>query len=426
MTNDRFWKSFWLLFSGATLLCIAVSASIFFAHVGSIDTAVVGMDYTPDKDPFETSLHAAAAPVLAGGFLYKDALPLGLNTWAWDATLDWRSSGQVYEGGYALRAVFTKEWAGFGVSGIKIDTTANKTLSLAVRPDGTVGDLYIEAYDKNGVELGRQSLGWYTPGGSLPPNQWQLIAIPIQNLLGSSTSPTITALSLSTTNPGTVYVDAIQFTSAPSSHAPWVYVEPDGYVEPPFNPFATSTAISLPYTQTFSVNNDDEWYSLRGFFEQDYNEFKIGPQKGGNADSLALLRGGKAWTDYEVTATVTWGTTRVFALIARMSDENNYVSCSFSNQSDTIQMYDVQNGVSTLVTQSDKLHYSDYTGGNGHPGATVQGNTLSCSIDGKQILQKVIADIPARGTVGMEAWDQDDTLTAHEVTSFTVLPVAGE
>ena len=135
MTNDRFWKSFWLLLAGATLLCIAGRASIFFIHIGSINTAAVGMDYAPDKDPFETSLRTSALPALTGGFLYKDALPLGISAWAWDATLDWRSGGETYDGNYALRTVFAKAWAGLGISGMSSDLYVFSTYSLKLVAD---------------------------------------------------------------------------------------------------------------------------------------------------------------------------------------------------------------------------------------------------------------------------------------------------
>lgn len=426
MTNDHFWKSLWLLFSGAVILCTLASALLFFAHVGNIDAGAVGVDYTPDKDPFETSLHKTATSVVTGGYVYKDALPLGVSSWNWDSSIDARSTEQVYEGSAALKAVFTKEWAGFGISGFSINTAGQKTLSLAVYPDSNVGDLYVELYDNKGVSLGQQSLGWYASGAALIPNQWQIVSIPVQNFMGSSTASTVTALSINTTSPGTAYVDAVQFNNTPSDHAPWVYKAPVGYVAPPFNPFATSTAVSLPYTLVFSANYDDNWFSTRGFFEQAYDSFKIGPLKGENSDALAFFRGGKAWNDYEVSSSVIWGTTRVFALLLRVQDNSDYVSCSFSNSGDTIQMYDVVGGVSTMVAQSDKIHYSDWTGGIEGPGAIVHGNTLTCSLDGKQYLSHDISDIPAQGSVGMEAWDQDDTLTAHQIKSFTVVPLAGE
>lgn len=430
MTNERFWKSFWILFAGTTLLCAALSASLFFSYIARIDTAAVGLDYTPDKDPFETGLRQANVAV-TGGYLYRDALPLALSSWEWDSTVGWRSGGQTYEGSSDIKAAFTKEWGGFGISGFKVNANANPTLSLAVNPDAQVGDLYVELYDGSGAPLVLQSLGWYAPGGALQTNQWQVISIPVKNLLGSSSATTVTAISINTTNPGTAYVDSIEFADTPSGHAPWVYKAPVGadegaYVPPPFNPFATTTPAKLPYTLVFSPYYNDQWYSPRGLFEQAYNDFTLGPQKGVNADAFAYFRGGRAWSDYQANATVAWGGARVFALIARMQDENNYVSCSYSAAGDTVQMYSVTDGVSTMVTQSDKLHYSDYNGGVTNAGATVQGDTLSCGVDGKSVLTEEIKDMPAQGTVGMEAWDQNDATTAHTIEAFKVVPLVGE
>jgi len=403
--------------------------SIFFAHVGSIDTAAVGMNYVPNQDPFGSNVRQATFSI-SEGYIFKDAVPLGLNTWVWDTAANWRASGQVFEGSSDIKAIFNKSWAGFGLGGFTIDSGAERTLSLAVRPDENVGDLYIELYNKKGNSMGRQSLGWYVPSGALVANQWQTISIPVQNLLGSSTSATITALAISTTNPGTVYVDSIQFNNRSSAHDPWFYHVPETpevpvYVPPPFNPFATSTALKLPYSLSFSPNFNDDWFSPRGFFKQDYDSFYLGPAKGDN-DALAYVRGGKMWGDYQVSAKVAWGSASVFALVARMQDEGNYASCSYSSSGDTIQMYVVKDGVSTMVTQSDKLHYADYSGGAVQTGASVQGKTLTCSLDGQQILSQNIADMASQGTAGMEAWDQDGSRTAHQIETFKVIPLVGE
>ncbi len=428
MAKDRFWKSLWLSSLGVLLICIATSAALFFSHIGAINTAAVGIDYSPDKDPFQTDLRKSSYSVTSG-YIYNDAFPLGITTWSWDASMRERSKEQVYDGSASLKITFKKAWAGAGLNGISINTQSQRSLSLAVYPDASVGDLFVELYGKNGQALGRQSLGFYTASGSLTPNTWQVISIPIQNLYGAGDT-TITALAISTTNPGDAYIDALQFKSTALSHEKWVYKAPVGpqenvYVPPPFNPFATSTPEPLPYNYVHSPTPDPRWYGLRGYFEETYDAFNIGPQKGNN-DAFAFYRNGRNWGDYQMSATVEWGGARVFALIVRMSDENNYVSCSYSSAGDTVQMYSVENGVSNLITQSDKLHYSDYTGGVVHVGAQVHGHTLVCGLDGNEILTKEITSMPQSGTVGMEAYDPDDNTGAHHIDSLKVVPLVGE
>lgn len=431
MTNDRYWKSFWILFVSTTVVCFLASALLFFAYIGRIDAAAVGVDYTPDKDPFDGKLKPGAVPPLVtGGYIYQDNLPLGVTAWAWSSATNIHSGEKVLNGTSAIKATFSDMWGGFGVGGFKVSTQANKTLQLSVYPDSNVGDLYIEVYDAKGTPQPMQSLGWYAPSGALVANQWQTLSIPMQNLAASTSD--VTAISINTTNPGTAFVDDINFLPSPTYHGLWVYVAPAGFVEAPFNPFATATQATLPFQLAFTpypIKNspypDDRWYSPRGFFSQDYDAFRIGPAMGQN-DAIAYLRSGKNWSDYEVTADVQWGTALVFSLIVRMQDEGNYASCSFSKQGDTIQMYHVQNGTSHLVKESDKLHYSDYTGGIGSLAATVRGNTVVCSESGRRVLSWDIKDLPPQGTVGMESWDEDDSVSPNQVRTFKVQPFVGE
>jgi hypothetical protein len=332
----------------------------------------------------------------------------------------------VYAGTGSLKMNFLKTWAGMGLSGFSVSRASYGSISLAVYPDSAVGDLYIEVYDSKGVAQTRQSIGWYAQGGALVPNQWQIITIPLANLMGSSSSNTVTGISISTTNSGTAYVDSIVFGAEAAAHPLWV--QPQWQDSPPFNPFATSTPEALPYTLTFTNDAFSHWYSYYGYFAMNGGTLKIGPLAPTYNDSLAVLRGGKSWSDYSINATVNWGITSTFSLLARMEDAQNFASCAYSYYGQTVQIYEVKNGVSTELGQTPALAVASFDEPwNGmKAGMEVEGHTVTCFANGAKVLTADIPDLPRSGTIGFEAWDKNQYASPHAITSFKVLPLLGE
>ncbi len=424
MKTDNFWKYFWLTAGTMMLSCIAVSSTLFMRHISNVSAAAVGINFDASKDPFAFAAHESHF-ALTDGVLYRDALPLGLQQWNWDARLNWRAGEQVHAGTGALKIDFLKQWSGMGVSGFSANHSAFKTLSLAVYPDASVGDLYIEVYDSNNKALVRQSIGWYAPDGHLLPNQWQVVQIPLDNLLNGSNSRTITGVSISTTNPGTLYIDDIQFTGDAVSHPVWV---PPQWVDvPPYNPFATSSPASLPYKIQFTQGSFGDWHSYYGYFALTSSAFKIGPMAPDYSDSLAVFRGGKGWSDYSVSATVDWGITSTFSLLTRLTDSQNFVSCAYSYYGQTVQIYVVKNGVSTQMGQTPTLSTKYDAAWEGMQAkAVVKGDTVACYAAGEKVLSATIPDMSRSGTVGVEAWDKNQYASSHAIRSLEVRALLGE
>ena len=288
-----------------------------------------------------------------------------------------------------------------------------------------MGDLYVELYDKDGNSMGRQSVDWYANGGSLAPNQWQYITIPLQNLTASSASATITGISISTQNAGVAYLDELQFTDIPSAHALWV--QPADFIPPPFNPFATSTPATLPYQLAFTPEAFSHWYSYYGTLKLQESGMVVGPTPGGNTDSVSIFRGGKDWSDYDVKTTVDWGLASTFSLLVRFADAQNYASCAFGSYGQTVIIYDVHNGVSTELGQTPALATPYNEAWVGVPmEAQVQGKHLACFSRGQKVLSADIPDIPAAGSVGVEVSDQNSYASPHTIRAFEVDPMLGE
>ncbi len=265
---DKFWKFFWILVGGSTLIAFSIALSLFmyYTRQGNL-LAAVGVSYEAGKGSVENGTLAAlgsTAPLRSpSGYLYQNMLPLRFQSWTWEATADWRSSEQKSEGSYALKTVFKAAGGSVGMNGPDISIVGMHSISLMLDPDASVGDLYLNVYDTKGASLAPQSLAWYASSTALVPDTWQKISIPLGNLGVGSSTKTISGFSISGENPGTAYVDAVQLSKAVVSHPLWV-APPN--VWHAFNPFATSTPSQLPYTFSPNPDNLARWYSYFGSF----------------------------------------------------------------------------------------------------------------------------------------------------------------
>jgi hypothetical protein len=423
MTRDRFWETFWISFLGIFVISIVASGALFVSHINSLNSAAVGAAFDSTKDPFANTLYKAT-PSIVDGYIYRNALPIGLGHWAWDATAAWSTQEQIYEGSGSLRANFIKPWSGVGINNFEVTRQSYQGISLAVYPDVAVEDLYLEVYDSQGISQGRQSLSWYLPDGKLVPNAWQVVSIPLLNLIGPSATKTITGVALSSKNAGVAYVDAIKFEGTVAPHAPWVAPKDGG---PPYNPFATSTPAALPYTASFSEEDFSRWYPYYGLFKLGKNSFEIGPKPNETSDTVSVLKGGSSWSDYHAEVVLDWGITSVFSILTRVTGPDNFASCAFSYYGQTAQIYYVKNGASTQLAQTPALsirHFSPWE--NVSVGASVQGKWVNCYVNGDKVLSAEIPTLSPTGTLGLEAWDQNTYASLHTIKSIEVKQLVGE
>jgi hypothetical protein len=435
MTVDRFWKFFWIGSGGIVLFGILMAASLFVFYTRQGDLlAAVGVTYDPNKDPFAGATipglgvagGADGIISLSSGYLYQNSLPLHFKSWTWESTADWRSSEQVHEGNAALKTIFNVAGGTVGMNGPIIDVRTMKSISLAVYASGAVGEVYLNLYDKNGNAFKMQSLGWYTPSGTLTPNTWQNVVIPLRNF-GDTVPASISGFSVSGQNPGVAYIDAVQLSKTDAQHDPWV--APPPATGQAFNPFATSTPVGLPYT--FSPTSDAlaKWYSYFGYFGPGGNgEIALGPSEAAKTTgSMTVFRGGRNWSDYHVNVTIDWGEVSVFSLLARFVNDGDFVSCAFSRYGEGVQLYQMIKGSSNLLLQTPPLAVKDYQPWVGvQMGMEVSGNRVSCFVDGEEVLHKDLSSMPAQGTTGFETWDPNPAAAPHTLRSFTVKPVSSE
>jgi hypothetical protein len=406
-------------------IIISVSLFVFYTRPGDL-IAAVGVTFDPSKDPFESKLLGAAyAP--PSPTLYQNSLPVQFKSWTWEATADWRSSEEKKEGTYALKAAFQSPGGTVGMNGPTIDAKNMQSISLSVRGDKNVGDVYLEVYDKNGMSLGQQSLGWYTASGALAPDTWQDVRVPLSNFTSGSYKNGVSGFSISGKNPGVAYVDDVELSKTGASHSVWV--APPDLAGRPFNPFATSTPASLPYTFSPSPESLAYWYSYFGVFGPGENgQIIAGPSaKNKTTGSMTVFRGGRNWSDYAIDATIDWGQVSVFSLLSRVVDDGNFVSCAFSRYGESVQLYQLQDGASTLISQTPGLAVSGIDPWVGvNMGMQVKGNRVSCLIRGDEVLSATVPSMPASGSVGLETWDSNPEAAPHTFKAFTVKPLLEE
>ncbi len=427
MIVDRFWRIVWCAFFAVALAGIASALSLFYVRTQPGDLlAALGVSYQSGRDPFASSLLSGAVS-LNSGYFYQDALPLRYDSWTWHASANWRATDEYAAGPASIKAAFDAAGGSVGMQGPAADAAPYSAISLYVRPDAAVGDLYLDIYDAQGNSIGRQSLSWYAASGALAPGEWQQITVPLANFsVGSTTPQELTGFSVSAENPGSAYIDEVRLVSSDAPHSPWY--PPVATGPQPFDPFATATPATLPYTFSPSSDSLDKWFTYFGFFGPgESGSIETGPSAAASTTgSMTMFRGGKDWVDYKVDTTVDWGLTSVFSLLVRMRDDGNFASCAFSRYGQTVQIYQVSNGVSQFISQSPSLPVRQDSPWEGvDMGADIEGSRLSCLIGGQVVLAADLPSLQNSGTVGFETWDPNPYASPHTLKSYTVEPGTG-
>jgi hypothetical protein len=437
IATDRYWKVFWLGWGSIIIIGLTVACSLFVYYTRQGDLlAAVGVSFDPARDPFEGTILGQKATVfsLIGGYLYQNSLPLHFKPWTWSAIADWRNTEQIKAGTYALKAQFLEPGGTVGMSGFEVVLKDLKSISLSVRADEAVNDVYLILYDKNGVSLGEQSLGWYAtrPEGTttaygLRPNTWEDVVVPLANFGLTDASSSISGFSVSSKSPGVAYIDEVQLTKTDVQRDRWVPPpEPKGEA---FNPFATSTPTALPYVFTTTPENLAKWYSYFGSFGPGKSgQIEMGPSpEATSTGSMTIFRGGVNWSDYRIEANLDWGEVSVFSLLARFVNDGDFASCAFSRYGEGVQLYSVKKGSSTFIAQTPPLPVNDYEPWIGvKVGMAVQGKEVSCYVNGEEVLKSKIDDMQPQGSVGLETWDPNPRAAQHHLNSYTVTPIGSE
>lgn len=418
--TDTFWKLFWTTVGTLVLLYLVGVLALIYLYdpTKTADAAAVGVIFDPSRDPFAAKRPSDNRPKFSGEYFYQDSLPLSLADWSWGVRVDWNSTKTAYSGTQSFRVTFLQDWSGVRAQAPDIDLSDFDGISLAVYPQNTE-DLYIELFDQYGNPFGRQSLGWYTDTGKLQENTWNVVQIPFTNLFpeGQAKRP-ISGYAISTVHPGIAYIDEVRLQSTTPPHSRWYEPKPIEYVEVPEKP---ETPASLPYTLQFTPGTSDLWKTIFGRFDVTPNGVRIGTNPQKSTGSMSYIKGGQNWADYRIDTKLYWGQTSAFSILLRYVDDANFVSCAFSHYNEIVQIYSVQNGVSTLIGTSPTLPIdAREPWRDAKASASVKGQVATCYVNGEKVLSATIPEMSAFGKAGLETWTKNTFDSPHTLQEYSV------
>jgi hypothetical protein len=131
--------------------------------------------------------------------------------------------------------------------------------------------------------------------------------------------------------------------------------------------------------------------------------------------SIAFLGGSYLWKDYTVRAEVRLEKTDSFSITTRYHDQNNYVSCVFSDHYVSLdqkinsgEVIDVRNSLETRMSSGQETPV----------GMSVSGDKASCFFNGKEVVSATIDPELSHGGVGFKVWDTTEKGSSLIVKNF--------
>jgi hypothetical protein len=414
--TDRFWKFFWTTAAAVLLVFIVTIAVLTYLRnpLRVADISALGVVFDPSHDPFARAAQERQRPAFTSDYLYRDSLPLSFDDWSWGTTVDWNSGEQTYEGAHSFKVTYLVPWAGVRAAGSDFELGDYNGISLAVYPDGNVGDVYIELYDTFGHSFGRQSVGSYAPEGNLTPRTWNVVYIPVANLMHEGAGKQkITGFSLGTEHLGTIYIDAVHLVKDVPPHGRWS--------EPVATEAPSAPPVDLPYTLTFTPEGVAPWDNIFGRFDLTSDGVYVGPVAQKTTGSMSYLPGARDWEDYRVDTGFYWGPAESLSILVRFADDGNFVACSYGFYGAQVQITRVLHGDSTLIGASPRLPVrANEAWKDAQHGVIVRGDTVSCLQDGIVVLSATLPSMSANGGVGLETWTRNTEDRPHRLQSLTV------
>lgn len=163
----------------------------------------------------------------------------------------------------------------------------------------------------------------------------------------------------------------------------------------------TSSSKSLPYNDNFKEYNG--WIREYGNLEMENNNLKISSSETTTGASV-FLDGSYFWGDYVFNTTIDWIKGSHISLAARFKDENDYVTCAFSD--DNIRIEQKIAGKTRNIV--DKKNTYDIPKENLRLGVSVVGDTVRCYVNGNEMAYAYyLSPILGNGGIGIKTWDKE-------------------
>jgi peptidoglycan/xylan/chitin deacetylase (PgdA/CDA1 family) len=167
---------------------------------------------------------------------------------------------------------------------------------------------------------------------------------------------------------------------------------------------------SLPYqSTTFGSEWTDAWGSISTGTPM---LLKALPTTSGAA---AYLNGSNWWHDYIFSATVDHISGNDVALMARNTDDKNYLACTFSASG--VMIEDHGEGTQVVLARSGASWGASEK--QMHLGIGVRANQITCYVNNQPVVSTISESDPIGG-IGLEVWDRSNGNAQSAITSVTV------
>ena len=164
----------------------------------------------------------------------------------------------------------------------------------------------------------------------------------------------------------------------------------------------------LPYTATHFGN---EWVGIWGTTSSG-NTLSL-TADADTSGATAFLDGSSWWRDYSFTTSVNLIAGESVALLARNQNDADYLACSYSTQSLTIERH-------TGTNQVDIAHARfSIAPGQVTLGMSAKGNEVQCFANGAQVGSATFSGVPSGG-IGVQVWDHNHGVARSEFTAMNV------
>ena len=147
-------------------------------------------------------------------FIYEDAARAGWFINAWDGKIDLSSESVVHKGQSAIEANMDP-WGAFGMWSKPLDTSQYLYLEFLINGGSQGGQLINVLTFHEDEVMTNLAIGDYTGTAELPPGEWVIVRIPVEDLNPDNDLVTQIVIENHSDDPaGTFYVDDIRFVSA--------------------------------------------------------------------------------------------------------------------------------------------------------------------------------------------------------------------
>lgn len=155
---------------------------------------------------------------------------------------------------------------------------------------------------------------------------------------------------------------------------------------------------NLPYIDNFSDYNG--WVKSYGQISIENNLMIL--ESNSSDGNFVFLEGSYLWKNYILKAKINWIKGESVSLIARLKDDKNYVSCSFSGKKVRIEQY--LNGKERIMTEKEILF--DIPKEDLELGVAVNNDKIDCFINGKSVDNSYYLNpVLFNGGIGFKIWD---------------------